>query len=185
MVERSMLVAKSLTQVSIVFTVAIYCYGQRLPLGREQDVFSAEDEMVTKAVPLPAPIRRQLLQDLGVKDVMAAEGVNSDDFPKAWFTASEIHLSRRSTAEVIVMAVGPLAGANVTTFWIFRRVGGQFKLILVPPAPAHTLRVMGTFTNGFRDLQLLSATAVMVSSTVLKFNGTAYKQVATSLEPIR
>ena len=80
------------------------------------------------------------------------------------------------------MGVGPLRGANVTTFWIFRQVSDQFKPILMPPATAHTLEIMRKFSNGLRDLQLMSATAVTVSLVRLKFDGAAYKQSAATLE---
>ena len=49
-----------------------------------------------------------------------------------------------------------------------------FELLL--NAPAHDLYVRNARTNGYRDIEILVATAVSVSTVTLKFDGERYKQ---------
>jgi hypothetical protein len=69
---------------------------------------------------------------------------------------------------------GLVSGANVTAFWVFRpsRQGG-YTLLLA--GPAHTLSIRADKTNGYRDIELLSATAIDVKTVLLRFDGSAYK----------
>jgi hypothetical protein len=117
----------------------------------EQVSFSAEDGQVKRPVPLPVTVKAMLSNDEIVKQTLEYEHITSDKLPAEWFLASEVRLAGASERDLVVIATGHLAGANVTTFWIFRPNGDRFIPIL-NAAPAHDLKILGTRSNGYRDL---------------------------------
>jgi hypothetical protein len=153
------------------------------PHPSEQVVFSAEESEVEKPVALPHDVLATLAQDEMVRNVLEDEGMLPEKIPPSWFSASEIHLSNSRDADIVVVANPPLAGGNVTTFWVFCATAHGYKLVLL--APAHTLRVKNTRRRGHRDIELTSATAVEVSTVLCRFDGEKYAGYKTSSERIR
>jgi hypothetical protein len=179
MVKREALIASLLVfgGVSSLAQTAI------APAGAEQRQFSMEDESVKLAASVPPEIIALLARDPDVKDALAYEHLATETIPSSWFLASEVHLSSASEKNFVVIGRGPLLGANVTTFWIFRPRDHRYELVL--KAPAHTLVVKNTRSNGYRDIQLLSATAVTESTVLCRFGAGTYRPSVKSLEPIR
>ena len=140
----------------------------------EQVQFSAEDEQVKRPVPLPAAVKAVLSTDAGVKQILEFENIPADKMPSTWFLTSEVHLNGPEEQDLVVIARGPLSGANVTTYWLFRPRGGQYEMIL-SAAPAHTLIVSDTLSNGYRDVRLLSSTADHAFELLCKFDGKTYQ----------
>lgn len=141
----------------------------------EQSHFSAEDEEVRRAIEVPAPALDILRRDPRVAEAIKGQGIDAANIPKSWFLASEVHLAGPEERDVVVVGVGRLAGANVTTFWVFRPRLHGFELLL--KASAHDLAIRSTRTNGYRDIETLVATAVQSSRTVFRFDGNRYAQV--------
>ncbi len=135
--------------------------------NEEQRVFSAEDEALKHPAPVPPGVIELLTRDSTVRDTLASEHLAGKAIPASWLLASEIHLRSASEKDLIVIGEGPLSGANVTTFWIFRPSGGGYKALL-NDAPA----------------ELLSATAATMSSVVCKFDGVMYVPTRKTLQPI-
>ncbi len=150
-------------------------------ISLEQREFSAMAENVKRPVTLPPSVIRLLKDDRDVKHVMESLGLPSDQLPLSWFLASEVHLSERNEKDLVV--VGTILGANVTTFWIFRPEHGGFELPL-DGAPALQLNIKNTRSHGYRDVELVAATAVTVSTVVCKFDGRIYKTYSSSTKPI-
>jgi hypothetical protein len=98
-------------------------------------------------------------------------------------SASEVHLAGPSEKDIVVMAVGSLRGANITRFWVFRPTDRRFEMLL--DARVHDLIVKKSRSNGYRDIELLSATAVTVSTVIVRFDGTKYQTYKTRSETIR
>jgi hypothetical protein len=149
----------------------------------EQVVFSAEESEVKKPVALRQDVLAILRKDEMVRNVLENEDLPPEKMPPSWFSASEIHLGRSRDADIVVVANQPLAGGNVTTFWVFCSTAHGYKLVL--NAPAHTLRVKNTRRRGYRDIELVSATAVEVSTVLCRFDGEKYAGYKTSSELIR
>ena len=59
-------------------------------------------------------------------------------------------------------------GANITGFWLFRNVGQRWQLVLATRALGISLGK--TYTNGFRDLSVEAASAVMLFGATYKFD---------------
>src|SRR5262249_16232636 len=103
------------TTILILLTVVVplACTPKSSP---EQQSFSAEDETVKHAAPVPPQVLAILARDSDVQQ--AREALNLSVVPMGWFPASEIHLHGREERDLVVMGIGPIRGANVTTFWI-------------------------------------------------------------------
>lgn len=135
------------------------------PSRSEQKHFSAEDERVQYPIKLPDSV-------LAIID----EDENT-------LSASEVHLAGPSEKDIVVMAVGSLRGANVTEFWVFRPTDRGFEMLL--DAPVHDLIVKNSRSNRYRDIELLSATAVTFSTVIVKFDGKKYQIYKSKSGPIR
>src|SRR3974390_2307895 len=86
----------------------------------EQLHFTAEDAVVRNPVAIPDGALDMLRKDDGVMAVMESEAVNGSEALRQWLRASEIHLSGPNEKDLVIVACGPLAGANVTRFWVLR-----------------------------------------------------------------
>jgi hypothetical protein len=158
--------------VLTLLTVTNSVIAQRAQ-AREQNHFSAEDEGVQKPVPLPEDVLAILRKDDTVKGALEDSNLPPDRLPQSWFSASSIHLSSPDQADLIVMGQPPVTGANVTTFWVFRATPHGY-LVVMAAAPAHDLIVTNTRSNGYRNIELWSLTAVKLSTVACRFDGEKY-----------
>jgi len=149
----------------------------------EQLVFSAEDDSVKHPVAMPKEVLAILQKDEMVGNALENEQTSAEKIPPDWFSASAIHLSNSRQTDLVVMARGPLAGANVVTFWVFCATAHGYELVLT--APAHDLIVRNTRWFGHRDIELLSASAVQFSSVLCRFDGKRYTSYKTKSERMR
>jgi hypothetical protein len=149
----------------------------------EQRRFSAEDETLTRPASIPSEVTVLLAQDSDVKYALADKHLGPDAVPSSWFLASEIHLRNTREKDLVVIAQGPLTGANVTTFWIFRPGDHRYELLL--KAPAHTMVVNSARSNGYEDVELWSATAITESSVLCRFDARTYRPSTRKSKPIR
>ncbi|HEY2858415.1 MAG TPA: hypothetical protein VGJ21_08365 [Terracidiphilus sp.] len=148
----------------------------------EQTAFSAEDEEVKKPVAVPDDVLSLLIADDLVREAMEDSEPPVKVPPQGWFSASRIHLGATEEEDLIIEARGPLVGANIDTFWIILRTPKRPVLVLT--ASAHDLMVKKSRSNGYRDIELFSATAVECSTTVLKFDGKKYNVSRLKSGPI-
>jgi hypothetical protein len=149
----------------------------------EQTHFSAEDEGVEKPAVIPGDVLVILKQDRRVRNFMKNEEPPSQGLPLSWFSASAVHLSNPREEDLVVVGVGELRGANVSTFWVFRPTTHGHELIMM--APAHDLVVTRARWNGYREIELLSATATKVQTVLLRFDGKRYASKSDKWEDIR
>jgi hypothetical protein len=147
----------------------------------EQTHFSAEDDRVEK--PVAIPVLTVLSQDNMVRAELENENIPAEKLPQSWFAASAIHLTHSGEIDLIVVSVGPVRGANVTMFWVFRSTPHGHELVLT--AGAHDLQVKSTFWKGYRDIELLSVTMQKLNTVLYKFNGKRYVRYKDKVEDIR
>jgi hypothetical protein len=165
--------------VATFFALFMVC-GQEAALGKrssqpEQLHFSAEDSGVTKPVAIPDDVLAILRDDETVRLALKDESTPAEKLPLSWFSASAVHLSRSDKSDLVVKGEGPIAGANVTTFWIFNATDRGHELVFT--APAHDLIVQRTRWNGHREIEIISATASNVSTVLCRFDGKRYAAV--------
>lgn len=174
----SLMKARYLLVSILALTIAIPSSAQ--PPGRkrakttptEQTHFSAEEASVKKPIALPADVEKLMLKDEMVQMALEDQNLPQDELPASWYSAAAIHLNTTANRDVIVVANPPLAGANVTSYWIFRSTPKGHDLVM--NGPAHDLEILLTRHNGYRDIQLTSMTALTVSTVTLRFDGKRY-----------
>lgn len=149
----------------------------------EQTHFSAEDTSVKRPVTLPDAVSALLRNDELVKGQFQADGLSADKLPASWFLASEAHLARRRSADLVVCAEPPLAGANTTMFWVFRNTGSAYEQVL--RAPGHDLQILRRRSNGYRQIELIAMTAAEVHTVLYRFDGRRYAAGRETTEPIK
>jgi hypothetical protein len=149
----------------------------------EQTSFSAEDTSVKKPAVIPQDVLAALSRDELVRNVLENEDIPAEKIPASWFSASAIHLGNAREVDLIVMSVGPVHGANVTMFWIFRPTAYGQELIFT--GGGHDLRVKSTRWNGYRDIETLAVTMQKVSTVFYRFDGKKYTGYKDKLEEIR
>lgn len=148
----------------------------------EQLHFSAEDENVKRPIVLPEEALALIAKDSEVMELLKDQSSAAIQL-SSWLSASEIHLDGPREKDIIVVAKGPLSGANVTTFWIIRPSGRGFDLML-GAVPAHDLVIKNTRSKGYRDIEAWTATAVRESTISFRFDGNRYKPSARSSKDI-
>jgi hypothetical protein len=168
---------------AIVFAACMVTWLQVIPLRgaaqplSEQLHFSAEEENVKRPIALPEEALALIAKDPYVMELLKDQRPEEAQL-STWLSASEVHLDGPKEKDIIVVAKGPLSGANVTTFWILRPSSRGFEVMLT--VPAHDLVIQNMRSKGYRDIEALAATAVRVSTIYFRFDGNQYKPSARS-----
>jgi hypothetical protein len=149
----------------------------------EQTRFTAEDTGAQSPVEIPHEVMTILAADDAVKRQMANQEPTMADLPQARFSASKIRLGPPKTVGLIVQATGPLAGGNVSAFWVFIQLDGTWKQALM--VPAHDLIVMQTRSNGYRNLEASATTCCKITTARFRFDGREYKRYLSRVEDIK
>ena len=156
---------------------------------RPQASFGIEgNEIGEKRVAIPAKLPNEVIQLLRSDEdcQRCFEGGTEGEIPPVWlkaFEASEIDLNGDRLQDLIVLPTdGCLFGANIAPFWVFLRTPKGYKMAL--NVYAHNLDVLKTRTNGYRDLESTSASAVEVFSTLFMFDGKQYVVKKAERTPI-
>lgn len=163
---------------SMWMVLSIGAQSPRSALPLEQRIFGAEDENLKRAIAVPEEALLFLRKDPAVQQILVSQRMSAEQLPKTWFRASEVHLSGPEEKDLVVIAIGPLRGANVTTFWIFRPTSQGLKLILSDSALG--LRIKDTRSNRYQDVELASAVADRIFTSSYHFDGNEYKLFASN-----
>src|ERR1700719_4759479 len=86
-----------------------------------QTAFSAEEENFDHPVPLNRSAKDALASEQSIADVLKDEKLTVDEMPEDWFTASEVHLSRPSEGDLVVMGNHVARGPYTSAFWVLRK----------------------------------------------------------------
>lgn len=175
--------ASCLLIAAAVLTLGVSVAGQTVRTSLEQTHFSAEDAGVKHPVPLPSQVVEILRRDELVRDVLENRNMTPDNLPASWFSASEITLGSLGEKDLIVAAEGPLVGGNVDTYWVFIRKDKGYVLVLT--IPTHDLIVKSSRFGGYRNLEVLAATASTVTTVYLRFDGRQYREYSAKTEDIK
>jgi hypothetical protein len=175
----------SIVFIAIVATILVPVDLAQKPSQEEpvQANFSAEDDGVKRPVAAPNEVMGLLAKDHMVRTQMENEEPRPEEPPAAWFSVSEIQLGPTQTDDLIVQAAGPLAGANVDTFWIFVLTSDGWKLALA--VPAHNLIVMRSRFGGYRKIEADAMTCCSITTARFRFDGTKYMRYFSKSENIK
>ncbi len=148
----------------------------------EQTHFSAEDDAVRRPMVLPDGALRVIKEDPYVAGMLQDQAPAATQIPKGWLMASQVHLAGPGENDIVVVASGLLMGANITSFWVLRPSRVGYELLLT--AQGHDLLIRHSRSKGYRDIELLSSTAVTVSTVSFKFDGRKYTGHSGGSKPI-
>jgi hypothetical protein len=138
----------------------------------EQTSFSMEFPF-EQPVPLSEAAKKALTTDRGIADVMKDDQLSIESIPKDWFTASEVHLGPNSETDLVVMGIGISMGPYSAGFWILRQTPQGYEIVLA--VHAHSLALLDSSTNGFRDIESGLSTLNESNSDIYKFDGHRYQ----------
>jgi hypothetical protein len=159
--------------LAVALSVASISPNSNANMSRSSDQhFSAEDDCVKNAVPIPGDVWSVLKQDTDVQEVLQHQNPPLKVLPRTWFCAAVVHLHGTSENDLVVQAEGEMRGANVTEFWVFAGAPQGLKLVL--KIPAHDLMIRDIESGGYKIIEASAATAVRVSTLIYKFDGHQY-----------
>jgi hypothetical protein len=144
---------------------------------KEQTLFGSEEDVKHKI-----NIPKDVLEQLGEYDNRRLEQCQQGDWRESkitnHFAATKISLNDDKLSDMVVQAQTLcFMGAHNTTFWIFTDVGQRLSpgYELVFDKRADFLEVLKTTTNGYRDIETGSHTAVEMYTAKWKFDGQKYQ----------
>lgn len=171
-----------LTVIVTIFPSLTEAQAPENTSDKEQSVFGGEDETVVHPIKVPPGVLEILRKDKQVLRYLDAEQKAAHELTTEPFLASEIHLDGPNEIDVIVMGEGRLRGANVVTFWLFRKLADEYRLVL--KATAQSLLVLRARWNGFRIISAGSPIAGSSVEVFYRFDGKQYQYYRKKSEPI-
>jgi hypothetical protein len=167
-----------------------FTYGQRRRTrqAKEQTSFGSETP-ITRPVKLPKDVLEQLSEfdDGRLKQCQKSEFGRESDITKH-FAASAVNINNDGQQDLIVQAQTLcFMGAHNTTFWVFAKVEQRLfpGYDLIFAERADFLGVLKTSTNGYRDIETASHTALELYTTTWKFDGQKYQPRLCTIEDFR
>jgi len=158
--------------------------GRRVAIAREQTNFGSETEINNK-VKVPGDVLEQLGEYENGRLKECQSGNWAEKNQSDHFAASRININGDKQSDLIVQAQTLcFMGAHNTTFWIFTEIGQRLSpgYELAFDTRADFLRVLKTSTNGYRDIETASHTAVELFTTLWKFDGQKYQPRECKIE---
>jgi hypothetical protein len=159
--------------VIMAFVVPSETQERKRAPSKEQSSFNAEDMTVERPVSVSEDALQVLRRDEQVLRYLEDEGKSAPDLSAESFLASEVHLGGEDEIGLIVIGEGKLRGANVVTFWVFRRLANGYKLVL--KTAAHDLTLQDKRWHRFRNIEAATPIARRASIVVYRFDGEQYK----------
>jgi hypothetical protein len=156
---------------------------------REQLKFNTEQAI--EPIERPLALSEDVMQILRKDDILLRtskscleKGQVAEQIPDSWFVASQVHLDGSHEIDLVVLPKnGCLNGANVGPFWVVQKTSKGCQVVL--SGGGHNLEILSTRSKGYRDIQLTSATATKVSTSVFRFDGHRYQIYQAKSEPIK
>lgn len=150
----------------------------------EQSTFGTEEvpgiPFVKRPLPVPDAALPILNVDVDVKGCLDDNPLPPGHSLASWFIGSEIHLDGPSENDLVVLPLPDNecfhSAAGIGTFWIFRKVGQQYELVL--KALGNGLTILGTKYNGHRSIQTgtIGQAGRQFTTVVFRFDGKRYQK---------
>lgn len=133
--------------------------------------FSMEDD--ARSLTLPSPIADLLAQDPDIVKLKTREHTPGGSLPNSWISVAEIKLSKGVEGYAIT-GQWPIAGANVTTFWVF--IENQTGPKEVLKTAGHDLLIGRPCIRSFKTIQASYEIAGHFHKTNYVYDGRVYIQ---------
>lgn len=157
--------------VCLIMSATAQTKPRKSTANAEQTSFGAEEKIKHRAK-IPRAILASLKTDERVKDCLAENDKSKGKF-ETWFSAAQVNLNGDAQSDYVVKPENAcLFGANIVPFWIFRKNGGKYDLMI--HAYSLGLDVLPGKTKGYRDVEIFAASATIGFGAKYKFDGKKY-----------
>ena len=173
---------KSFGWLFLIVVAVFFCAGLHAqPRERtSEQTFFREDEAFQRPVTLPQPILDILRRDEGVK--FCLEELKEVPFA-SWFEAAKVNLGQSATGFVVKNANTCMGAADTGRFWIFRKEGPRYQLVL--DHNGFSLALLRSYSNGYRNIIITAATAAYFFTYKFQFSNGKYRRTKYVVEPVR
>ena len=148
--------------------------------------------LIDRPVEVPKGALQVLRNTEKVLQCIEFEKMTPEQVPASWFTASEIHLNGPDEIDLIVQPAlmtrespppdnSCLQGAHVAPFWVLRKRGQRYELLL--ETYADVLHVLDSRTKEYRDIEEFTTSVATIMSTTLRFDGEKYQPFERQEKP--
>jgi hypothetical protein len=132
------------------------------------------DSPFEKPAALNDTAKKALATDRNVARALKDGQLSTENIPKEWFLASEVHLGPKSETDLLVLGLGTSRGPNRAGFWILRPTAQGYEITLA--TVAHDLTILDSSTNGLRDIQAGFLAGTRTHSDKYEFDGQLYQK---------
>lgn len=140
------------------------------------------ERVFARKTPVPNEIWR-LIVDNEENDNLKLQ-ISEQNDPDYWVSGSEIDINGDNKEDFVVMAhQPPLAGANVTTFWVFLNENGKFRCVL--KTSELELDFSKNRNRGFRSITGISFTAKKGIEVRFVYDGNSFQKVSQKITNLR
>ncbi len=109
------------------------------------------------------------------KDCIASHRCSTErNDPATLFRATEVHLGSQAEADLLVIGVFPMSGADNDWFWLVRSADKQPTVVLW--TGGNCVQVLRSRTNGLNDVRSTWSSGAGSRTTTYRFDGRVYKQ---------
>jgi hypothetical protein len=150
---------------------AITAPAARMPLA-EQTSFT-EDGPLQSPVAISTDVLKALLETEAARQGLGLASKEQRDHPEQLFRAAQVHLSDSGDADLVVIGVCPMCGADNGWFWVVRSAAKSPKVVLI--AGGKTLEVLNSSSKGYHDIQSVWSSPAETDTTIYRFNGLRYE----------
>jgi hypothetical protein len=134
---------------------------------------------------VPEQVVRLLLRDEGIRDVLGFKHEYTIEGLAKRLTAEPTDLNRYGKPEIIVHGINDICGAQNCYYWIFRRAGKGYRLLL-DAGFIQYVKPQKTLSNGYRDVMgAMHGSAWAHDLTLYKFDGRRYRRAGCFSETYR
>ena len=149
--------------------------------SNERTSFTCETEKFVHAVPLGTAAKEALVKEQSIADFMREQKLSPEQISDDWFTAAEVHLASTAENDLIIMGTRISRGAYTAAFWVLRKTGSEYRVVLRDDA--HDLVLLKSKKNGLRDISLVVITLRFGSTREFSFDGNTYQIAERTLRP--
>lgn len=145
------------TLLALCFVILLVCSVASAQRRRAGQVSFGMEESIERPVRVPQYVIREIIR--------SEEHIAFMDR----FEGTLVNLNNDGRPDLLVQGD---PGANITGFWVFRNTGRKWQLVLY--TRALSLNLERTYRNGFRDVSVVAASAVMSFGADYRFNSRRY-----------
>jgi hypothetical protein len=130
---------------------------------------------------LPRAVIDSVMNAAESKQASADSGQTATEAsPEKNLRGARIRLSTDGTTEFLVLGSAPLSAGDASWFWIVRKDGARAAILLW--AAGNCIEAKSSKTHGYRDIELLWASAGSQKTSTYHYDGKAYRLAHSKMQ---